>query len=324
MRAAALGLVLLSASPAAAAQAVYRVQAAEPPLATAANGYVQEVRELAPGEYEVRVATSIDPIGATGTYAEVTAGARPAVPAGFRLPPSLGRRLAPELEAWEAATAILGWSARHLAVDDTDGGPQDAASVLRRGRGRCSGLANATAAMLLTAGFEARTVSGVLVAGDEVIPHRWFECRLPGAGWVPSDPTLGLWVVSVRHLAFGDTVSALPRVTALAQDEDGLERLPRRAGRLLRPNRGAGLVCRLPTAGPGAVAVLRGAGGEVRRARLDPEARFDGLLPGRWLLEVEHEGEVVERRELVLKAGDLHTFTVRPVVAGAPADGVAP
>jgi hypothetical protein len=58
------------------------------------------------------------------------------------------------------------------------------------------------------------------------------------------------------------------------------------------------------------VAVLRDASGEERRARLDPEAEFSGLLPGRWVLEIEAGGEIVERRSFLLRSGGFHSFTV--------------
>jgi len=167
-------------------------------------------------------------------------------------------------------------------------------------------------AMLRAAGFEARTVSGLLVGDDKVVPHRWIECRLPAAGWVPSDPTLGLWTVTPRHLVFGDIVTTEPVVEVLEAGSDGLMRLPRRGGRLLRPNLGADLVCRLDSLAPepAPLAVLRGSGGEERRARLDPEASFSGLLPGRWVLEVEADGEIVKRQAFDLRSGGYHSYTV--------------
>jgi hypothetical protein len=242
----------------------------------------------------------------------VLAAAVSDVPAGFEIPKSLARRLGPELTAWEAATVVLEWVAESVDNDPDDGGPQDALSVLSRGRGRCSGMSNAAAALLRAAGFEARTVSGVLVGDEETIPHRWLEVRLPAAGWVPSDPTLGLWAITPRHLVFADTVADPPVVRVRQSEDDGLQRLPRRNGRLLRPNQGAELVCRLDSdiSDQSLTAVLRGSGDEVRRARLDPEARFSGLLPGRWVLEVEAGGEVFERRALLLKSGVFHSYTV--------------
>jgi hypothetical protein len=230
------------------------------------------------------------------------------------LPKSLLRELRPDLGAWQAATAILEWTALRVAVDVTDNGAQDAVSVLARGRGRCSGIANATVALLRAAGFQARTVSGLLIGDEETIPHRWIECQLPGAGWVASDPTLGLWTVTPRHLVFADTVTDLPEVRVLTSADDGLDRLPRHGGRLLRPNAGAHLVCRLANdrSSPDTVAILSGAGEEIRRSRFVPEARFEDLLPGRWKLEIRSGETILERRRIDLKEGDYRIWVVDP------------
>ena len=309
---------LMTVLPVLAEEADYFLSAGDLPVASASNGYVQEVRKAAGGGVTVNVATSLAPIGANETYADIAAGLGPVVPPGFELPRRLQARLRPDLESWEAATLVLEWAADHVAVDTADVGPQDAASVLDRGRGRCSGLANAAVALLRAAGFDARTVSGLLVGDHGAIPHRWLECRLPGAGWVATDPTLGLWTVTPRHLTYQATVVNLPEIRVVAAGTDGLERLPRHDGRIVRPNRGADLVCRLPNQwreDPPLV-VLRGGGGEVRRTRLDPEARFSDLLPGRWVLEVEVGGSVVERREFILRSGDVHSYTVEPLDDG--------
>jgi len=312
MRCGLTALCLLAASTAVGEEASYLVAGGDVPVAAASNGYAQVVRTTADGSTEVRVATTLSPIGAGGTYADIVAGERPDVPAGFALPRRLLTELRPELGAWQAATLVLEWAADHVSVDVDDGGAQDAVSVLERGRGRCSGLANATVALLQAAGFEARTVSGLLVGDDRPVPHRWIECRLPGAGWVASDPTLGLWTVTPRHLIFADTVLDLPDVRVLAASNDGLRRLPKHGGHLLRPNRGADLVCRLASEWPhpDPVAVLRGGGGEVRRSRFDPEAHFSDLLPGRWVLEIISGEEVVERRQIDLRAGDFRSYVV--------------
>jgi hypothetical protein len=309
---------LMMVSPVLAEEADYLLIAGDLPDSSSSNGYVQDVRKAAAGGVAVHVATSLAPIGANETYGDIAAGLGPVVPPGFELPRRLQAKLRPDLESWEAATLVLEWAADHVAVDTADVGPQDAASVLERRRGRCSGLANATVALLRAAGFEARTVSGLLVGDHGAIPHRWLECRLPGAGWVATDPTLGLWTVTPRHLTYQATVVNLPEIRVVAAGTDGLERLPRHDGRVIRPNRGADLVCRLPTQWweDAPLVVLRGGGGEVRRTRLDPEARFSDLLPGRWVLEVEVGGLVVERREFILRSGDVHSYTVEPLDDG--------
>jgi len=313
-----LAWAILMAMPVLAEEADYLVTAGDFPVASASNGYVQDVRATAADGVAVHVATSLAPIGATGTYAVIVAGTKPFVPPGFELPKRLRTKLRPELGSWEAATMVLEWAADRVSIDTADNGLQDAASVLERGRGRCSGLANAAVALLRAAGFEARTVSGLLIGDGGAIPHRWLECRLPGAGWIATDPTLGLWTVTPRHLTYSTTVVTVPKIRVINAETDGLERLPRHDGKVVRPNRGADLVCRLPTKwreNP-PVAVLRGGGGEVRRTRLDPEARFSDLLPGRWVLEVEVGGLVVERRTFVLRSGDVHSYTVQPLEDG--------
>ncbi|MFV2072913.1 MAG: transglutaminase-like domain-containing protein [Thermoanaerobaculales bacterium] len=313
-------LVLLSATAPWASEAEYLAHGRFLPIATASNGYVQEVRTVADGGVEVRVTATHAPIGATGSYTAVAGSDRPAIPAGFFLPPQLLAKLRPEIGAWDAATRILEWTADRVKVDSSERGPQDAVSVLARGRGRCSGLANSAVALLRTAGFEARTVSGLLIADDGPIRHRWLECRLPGAGWVPSDPTFGLWIVTARHVTFADTVVQIPEIRVLRGRENGLESLPRRGSRVLRPNQGADLICRLSTVQKGVVpvAVLRGGDGDVRRALLDPEARFSGLLPGRWILEIMDGGVVVERQELILRSGDVHSYVVSGLSGSRP------
>lgn len=305
-------ICLLAAVPTLAQEASYLVAGGDLPVPAASNGFAQDVEAESGGAVRVRVATALSPIGASGSYAEVLAGTQPQVPVGFELPKRLRSRLRPDIDAWQAATLVLEWAADNIRVDVNDDDPQDAVSVLDSGRGRCSGIANATVALLRAAGFDARTVSGLLIGESAVIPHRWLECRLPGAGWVASDPTLGLWTITPRHVVFADAVVNLPRVEVLTIADGDLERLPRRKGRLLRPNRGADLVCRLPASSPhaGSVAVLRGLSGEVRRALFDPEARFSDLLPGPWVLEIESGGIVVERRRFKLGSGDFRSFSV--------------
>jgi len=309
-----IGLVcaaLLISGFAHADEAVYLMRDGMLPVPRAANGYVVEVVRGADSSARVRVESSVNPIAAAGTYAEVLVGLRPAVPDGFRLPAELRTDLRPEMTAWEAATSVLEWVTDNLELIGDDRRPQDAISVLGRGGGRCSGLANATAALLMGAGFEARTVSGLLVEGRRAIPHRWVECRLPGAGWVPTDPTLGWWIVTSGHIAFPDTVERAPRVEVVVPPQGQLTGLPRVGTTMVRPNEGAELVCRLAgSLGAGQTIISLQRGSERRQAVLGEEVRFADLLPGRWVLIAEIAGRVVERRELVLKEGVVHSYVV--------------
>jgi hypothetical protein len=241
----------------------------------------------------------------------------PEVPEGFTIPRSLRSKLDARSSAWEAATEILKWVSTHVKLDE-ESGPQDAAAVLRRGSGRCSGMANTTAALMLAAGFEAHTISGLLVTDEGAVPHRWVVCRLPDAGWVPTDPTLGLWVVTPNHLTFSDTVRDLPHVEVVKHTEDDLDRLPRWRGVPARPNVGTELVCKMVGDGAPkeALAILTGSGGDVRRATLAPEGRFEALMPGWWQLVVVADGRVIEKRRLRLGRLQSHMFTVTVPLSG--------
>jgi transglutaminase-like putative cysteine protease len=88
-------------------------------------------------------------------------------------------------------------------------GTQDPATTLRTGTGTCRDYALFMMEAARTLGFAARFVSGYLydesklgggegtVIGDGVT-HAWLQIYLPGAGWVPFDPTNGL--ISDRNL----------------------------------------------------------------------------------------------------------------------------
>jgi hypothetical protein len=320
----AVCLIIFSAAlPATAGEATYLMRGGPEPATVKSNGFVQTVTPLPKGGWRVQVSVAFDPIGASGSWSLPVTSRPTGVPAGFDLPVRLQRTLRRVNDPWNAATEILRWVATHVEVDDRDQSPQDATSVLRKGRGRCSGIANAATALLRRAGFEARTVSGLLVSGRHTTAHRWIECQLPGAGWVPSDPTLGLWVVTPQHVVFADAVAEPPVVEIEQSTWAGLPNLPRDRGRPIRPNHGAGLICRLAQPGH-AMAVLSRGRDEVRRAVLDPEGRFDGLLPGRWTLVVENDGRVLETYHLRLEAGRVHTFTIDNRRSGSTTEDALP
>jgi hypothetical protein len=305
-------ILLLVACSTAAEVAEYLVRGEQLPVTTVANGYVQTVILAAPGEAKVKVSTSFDPIGAEGPYSAVQASSDIVIPPGFQLPATLARQMHGDVSAWAAATQILEWVMTRVQHDEHDTKPQDALSVLRRRRGRCSGLANVTAALLLTAGFEARTVSGLVVGQQGGIPHRWVECHLPGAGWVPTDPTLGLWTVTPRHIAFADAVRQLPEIDVAKTAESQLSRLPLRKGRRFRPNQGIELICRLADFEESyqVLATLKGPAGELLHSRLTPEGRFSGLLPGRWNLTVTLDGRVIQKQRLHLRSDEAHSLVI--------------
>jgi len=318
MRSAAVAVVVLTAVAASGHEASYTFRGEPAPVSRAAGGHVQHVTRVADGELLVRVSTSMAPIRSRGGYGEIRAGgAADGVPGGFRLPESLRVRLTADLSAWEAATRVVEYVMDSVRYVPDDPAPQDARSVLGRRTGRCSGLANAAAALLQSAGFEARTVSGLLVTRDGAIPHRWLECRLPGAGWVGGDPTLGLWVVTSSHVAFERPVTRRPSLERISGGDPDLAALPRRGRWPVRPNEGADLECRPRSPMGDAEVRLLGPWGEVRRSLLADRARFTGLLEGTWSLEVTVDGEVLDRLRVRLEPGRAHAVLVGPEAAGS-------
>ncbi len=306
-----LVVAMFGAIPAGGTEAAYSVRSGNLPISHAVNGYSQSVEVLGDGEVLVRVGVPAVAIGAAPGGFEPNPQVLAALPQGFGLPERLGSVLSADLDAFTRATRVLRWVDRSLTLNISSTDDQDATSVLRRGNGRCSGLANATVALLRAAGFEARTVSGLLVSDDRIVPHRWLECFLPGAGWVPTDPTIGFWVMTPRHLTFSDTVTDLPVVEMVSPPEDSPP-YPVIDGVPTRPDRGSELVCHVVNpCGGRLVAVLSGDAGVELRTELEEEGRFSGLLPGRWRLEVTRDAEVVLRQTLDLDNGEHYSVAVR-------------
>jgi transglutaminase-like putative cysteine protease len=81
----------------------------------------------------------------------------------------------------------------------------DAAAALRAGRGDCNEHAAVFVSLARTAGFPARTVTGLVYLDDPLspglYPHAWAEVDLgEPVGWVPVDPALGQGIADATHL----------------------------------------------------------------------------------------------------------------------------
>jgi len=176
---------------------------------------------------------------------------------------------------------VVRWVSRAIALDEGDIGPQDAASVLRRGHGRCSGRANLSVGLLRSVGVPARVVHGVLLAESGPRWHRWGEAWLGDVGWVPFDPGSSVGVVSVRHLPLTAPISGtLSGVKLESLNGSGFLTLPVRGGLRVLPTEGVTLRCRGELEEAIVVAALHAPDGS-RWARMGSgEVSFPGLLPG--------------------------------------------
>jgi len=224
-----------------------------------------------------------------------------ALPPGFAVPPEILEIRRRSLDAWDATRRVVELVSARIALDEADSGAQDAASVLARGRGRCSGRANVAVGLLRAAGVPARVVHGVVVGERGARWHRWGEAWLGRLGWVPFDPGVAVGILSVRYIPMrgaGEGAS-LAGIRTLVIDERGFASLPMRNRLRQPPLRGASV--RVVTRRPGSEfwAALYGPDGARRVARGSGEVVFSGLLAGRYRL-VWGGAEGVRETQVVL------------------------
>ncbi len=213
-----------------------------------------------------------------------------AVPAGLGLPREIGGLVAAAGSALDVLTGVVDFVSRRIVADELDGGPQDAISVLRRGRGRCSGRANLAVGLLRLLDIPARPISGLLLADDGPRWHRWGEAWLGRLGWVAFDPGASVGVVSVRHLPMEGAADGLSLAGIRVEhvDERGYARLPQVDELRVLPVGGTTLRCRAPDRDEVVRALLLGPAGDRWARQARGEVVFAGLLPGpyelRWLV----------------------------------------
>jgi hypothetical protein len=128
------------------------------------------------------------------------------------LAPCLGGEIPEAVQAWAASLALEVEGSTtgflmHLAdrihrdfhhIGRLDGAPMGAAETLATHRGACRDTAMLYVAACRSQGLAARFVSGYSMHHPEEVTehelHAWAEVYLPGGGWRPYDPSLGLAV----------------------------------------------------------------------------------------------------------------------------------
>lgn len=136
------------------------------------------------------------------------------------------------LSPWEKLVAVSAWVSRNVRQNEHDPFPQDAASVLRRREGRCSGRANLAVALLRQLGVPARVVHGLLFSFTRASWHRWGEAWVPDMGWLPFDPGVAVGMVGVRYLPMTGAGEGLPLsgITLLRLQEKEFLHVPKGLG----------------------------------------------------------------------------------------------
>ena len=211
---------------------------------------------------------------------------------------------------FDAASRILGWVSREIRYTYDRSVSQEAAAVLARRSGYCTGVARLTVALLRAAGLEAREVAGWIASSNSAEPaiyHRWVEIHYADRGWVFSDP-----------LATHNWVPAsYVRLASERVDASGLEGgllLERRdtiaavdtyadAGAVVRarrnePRQRAGSLRVEVADGEAGTLTLEGDGRKWTSALQLGAAVFVGLSPGDYLLHVVLPGRPTLTRQI--------------------------
>ena len=250
-------------------------------------------------EAEVRV--EVWPLASAQRFA--LRRADPPIPPGAQ-PSGAVERLARKLVAgahtrYEASSRILGWVGRNVRYELDRTLPQEAADVLARGNGFCTGIARLTVALLRAVDIPAREVPGWVVreqGGTGVSGyHRWVEIQYDDRGWVMSDPLVSHHFVPATYLRLaGETVTGEAAGLLLEREErltavdiygaagDGV-----RARRNDPRQRSAALQLTVRGAVGGGTARLSGGGRDRNQTLVDGKTVFVGLEPGRYRLRVE-------------------------------------
>ncbi len=237
------------------------------------------------------------------------------VPPSFAAPAELAG-LGGEASAVAVTERVVELVTRRITLDENDAGPQDAATVLLRGRGRCSGRANLAVGLLRAVGIPARVVQGIVIAREGPRWHRWGEAWLGPLGWTSFDPGAAVGLVSVRYLALRGSGegSTLAGARLVRISEHGYLGLPRRAGLRVVPVGGVRLHCLANPPERRVTAVLTAPDGSRWARRGEGEVVFEGMLPGRYRLVTLGAGradgrdlELGEAREVRIALGSGET-----------------
>ncbi len=210
---------------------------------------------------------------------------------------------------YEAISRILAWMARSITYELDRDQPQNAAAVLERRSGYCTGVARLTVSLLRAVDIPAREVAGYVLPTDQGDPgsgfHRWVEAYLPDRGWTFSDPLRSHHYVPATYLRLASeelaTEAGLDGL--LLERRDGIDVVDLYPGAVpgitARRNSERRLAAALTVHVEGAhagLAELTGSGKRRAHTLIDGGTTFVGLEPGCYELRLTSAGGLVERR----------------------------
>lgn len=211
---------------------------------------------------------------------------------------------------YDAVSRILGWVAANIEYNLDRSAPQDAAAVLARRAGYCTGAARLTVALLGAVGITAREVPGFVLGEGGGGYHRWVEVYYPDRGWSFSDPQRYHHYVPATYvrlaaetLGEGDLLSAsLLRREDSRRPVDLYQAAPVGVSARRNDDRQLAGTLRVVVAGSArGTAILEGHGERQVRVLAAGEANFVGIEPGSYLLEVLAEDQPPRRKQIVFR-----------------------
>jgi hypothetical protein len=284
------------------------------------SGY--SLRWVAENELEVRVETA--PLGSTSRFELPELRGEPEEPVT-----RLARAVVGDASThYEASSRLLGWIARNIRYELDRGEPQDAAAVLERRSGYCTGIARLAVALLRSVAIDAREVAGYVV-GEGGGFHRWIETRLPDRGWVFSDPLRSHHYVPANYVRLGSEELWPEKGTEglLIERQNRVETVdlfpPAAPGIRARRNTDRQLAASLrvrTTDSSVGIAELTGASERRVHSLVDGRTTFLGLDPGRYQLRLLLPGGRVVEQAIELAGHVRETFSFPP--RWQPASGV--
>jgi hypothetical protein len=124
----------------------------------------------------------------------------------------------------EKVQALVKFVYEHVEEKSLDRAYASAVATLKSGTGDCTEHSVLLSALLRIAGLPTRLVDGVVISGGRVGYHEWVEVYLEGRGFVPADPTFGVFPAGPDRLKFAEGAS----------DPEGMLKLSVAAARLLK------------------------------------------------------------------------------------------
>jgi transglutaminase-like putative cysteine protease len=124
----------------------------------------------------------------------------------------------------EKIRRLVAFVYEHVEEKGLDRGYAPALATLDSGAGDCTEHSVLLSALLRSLGIPTRLVDGVVVTGGRAGYHEWVEVHVEGQGFVPADPTFGVFPAGPQRLKLAEGSSA----------PEGLLHLGVAAGRLLQ------------------------------------------------------------------------------------------